>query len=88
MAQKIDALGTENVIKVVHAVGMLSTLVVLVQLAGSRGLPLLVTFVTGLAIVGRLIFVNRYTFLRPELQQLWHEAISVGGVSLVPQVIP
>lgn len=87
VAQYVDALGTDRVVRVLHGVGMVSTLIVLVQLAGTRGLPLFVTFVTGLAIVGRLVFVNRYAFLGPGIQQLWHEAMSVGGISLVPQVI-
>lgn len=87
VAQYMDALGTDTMVRVLHGVGMVSTLIVLVQLAGTRGLPLFVSFVTGLAIVGRLVFVNRYAFLGPGLQQLWHEAISVGGISLLPQVI-
>jgi len=87
VAQYLDALGTDRVVRFLHGVGMVSTLIVLVQLAGTRGLPLLVTFVTGLAIVGRLVFVNRYAFLDSGFQQLWYEATSVGGISLLPQVI-
>jgi hypothetical protein len=85
----VDALGTsDRVVMAMHGVGMVCTVIVLVQLAGgARGLPVFVTVVTGLAIVGRVLFVNRCSSLGPGLQQLWHEAMSIGGVSLVPQVI-
>lgn len=87
VAQYMDALGADRVVMAMHAVGMVSTMIVLVQLAGARGLPLFGTIVTGLAIVGRVLFVNRYSSFGPGFQQLWREAISIGGISLVPQVI-
>lgn len=85
----VDALGTsDRVVMAMHGVGMVCTVIVLVQLAGgARGLPGFVTVVTGLAIVGRVLFVNRCSSLGPGLQQLWHEAMSIGGVSLVPQAL-
>ncbi|KAG0618486.1 hypothetical protein M758_4G067800 [Ceratodon purpureus] len=87
VAQYMDALGADRVVMAMHVVGMASTVIVLVQLAGARGLPLFVTVVTGLAIVGRIIFVNRYSYFGPRFQQLWHEAMSIGGISLVPQAL-
>lgn len=86
VAQYMDALGTDRVVMAVHGVGMVSTVIVLLQIAGARVLPLFVTIVTGLAIVGRLVFVNRFSSLSPRFQQLWHEVMSIGGISLVPQV--
>ena len=87
LAQYMDVLGTDRLVMAVHGVGMVSTMIVLVQLAGARGLPLFIIIVTGLAIVSRVVFVNRYSLLSPRFQQLWHEAMSIGGISLVPQVI-
>lgn len=88
MTQSQEALGRDTVAMALNGVGVVSTLITLVQLAVTRGLPVLITGVTGLAVVSRLVFLNRCSTISPQFSKLWKEAMQIGGFSLMPQVIP
>ncbi|XP_024518452.1 maltose excess protein 1-like, chloroplastic [Selaginella moellendorffii] len=79
----------ENGAMIVQAVGVLSTYVVLAQLAIAGSMPSTVFLATSIAvIVGYVInFLNYKGYLRSELWKLWQDIISVGGVSVLSQVM-
>jgi len=77
----------ERVVKVLQGIGVVSTLIVLAQLVNAGGLPLFVIVVTGLAVSGQFVLKNFETFICPRVQQLWQDAMSIGGLAVLPQVI-
>ncbi|XP_024359391.1 maltose excess protein 1-like, chloroplastic isoform X2 [Physcomitrium patens] len=87
MTQSQEALGRDTVAMALNGVGVVSTLITLVQLAVTRGLPVLITGVTGLAVVSRLVFLNRCSTISPQFSKLWKEAMQIGGFSLMPQAM-
>lgn len=73
---------------VVQAVGVVSTLVVLSQLALAGSMPSLAFAVTASTVVVGLLlnFLSYQNMLSPALWQLWGDAVTVGGVTVLPQV--
>jgi len=67
-------------------VGMVMTLVVLMQQTLSRSTPQFMIAITAIAIVGTTIVLNLQKVLTAAIQQLWADAISNGGISILPQV--
>jgi hypothetical protein len=65
---------------------MMMTLVVLMQQTLSRSMPLFMIAVTAIAIVRTTIVLNLQKVLTTAIQQLWADAISIGGISILPQV--
>lgn len=74
---------------IVQAVGVLSTFVVLVQLAIAGAMPAPVFTATAVAVVVGLIlnFLNYHGLLSTGVWRTWQEIITVGGVSVLPQVM-
>ncbi|BBN17752.1 hypothetical protein MPTK1_7g16760 [Marchantia polymorpha subsp. ruderalis] len=74
---------------VVQAVGVVSTLIVLLQLAIAGAMPAVAFAVTGTAVVVGLIlnFLNYVNKLSPSVWRLWGEVVSIGGVTVLPQVM-
>eukprot|EP00246_Nothoceros_aenigmaticus_P007330 TRINITY_DN21049_c0_g1_i1.p1 TRINITY_DN21049_c0_g1~~TRINITY_DN21049_c0_g1_i1.p1 ORF type:complete len:297 (+),score=36.48 TRINITY_DN21049_c0_g1_i1:133-891(+) len=74
---------------VVQAVGVLSTSVVLMQLALAGAMPRAAFSVTATAVaIGlSLNFVNYKGLLSPNVWRIWEEAVTVGGLTVLPQVM-
>lgn len=73
---------------VVQAVGVVSTWVVLLQLTMAGAMPSLAFTVTATAVgLGLLFnFLNYNKLLNPHIWELWEDAITIGGLSVLPQV--
>ena len=73
---------------VVQAVGVVSTLVVLSQLALAGAMPVPAFAVTASAVaVGLLLnFLSYNNMLAPALWSLWGDVVTVGGLTVLPQV--
>lgn len=74
---------------IVQAVGVVSTLIVLMQLAIAGAMPLPAFAATATAVVLGFILnlLNYQELLRPSIWHLWEEAVTVGGVTVLPQVM-
>ncbi|KAL3683188.1 hypothetical protein R1sor_001210 [Riccia sorocarpa] len=74
---------------VVQAVGVVSTLAVLMQLAIAGAMPLPAFAVTASAVVIGLVvnFFNYINKLSPAVWRVWGEVVSIGGVTVLPQVM-
>lgn len=74
---------------VVQAVGVVSTWVVLLQLTMAGAMPLLVFTITATAVgLGLLLnMLNYKNLLSPHIWEIWEDVITVGGVSVLPQVM-
>ncbi|CAM6100960.1 unnamed protein product [Calypogeia fissa] len=74
---------------VVQAVGVVSTLVVLSQLAIAGAMPTAAFTVTASAVgVGLVLnFLNYNNKVSPEIWRVWGEAVTIGGVTVLPQVM-
>lgn len=73
---------------IVQAVGVASTLIVLMQLAIAGAMPLPAFGATATAVVVGYILnlLNYQGLLRPSIWQVWEEAVTIGGVTVLPQV--
>lgn len=73
---------------IVQAVGVLSTLIVLLQLAIAGTMPVPVFTATAVAVVVGFVvnILNFNGLLSAGIYRAWKEAITVGGVSVLPQV--
>lgn len=73
---------------IVQAVGVMSTLIVLMQLAIAGAMPLPAFAATSTAVVLGFILnlLNYQELLRPSIWRLWEEAVTIGGVTVLPQV--
>lgn len=73
---------------VVQAVGVVATLIVLMQLAIAGAMPLPAFAVTSTAVVVGLILnlLNYQELLSPTIWHFWEETVSFGGVTVLPQV--
>lgn len=74
---------------VVQAVGVISTFIVLVQLAIAGSMPAPVFTATAVAVVVGFVvnFLNYNGLLSASIYRVWQEIISIGGVSVLPQVM-
>nr|PNR29361.1 hypothetical protein PHYPA_028054 [Physcomitrium patens] len=74
---------------IVQGVGVGSTLIVLMQLAIAGAMPLPAFGVTTLAVVlGYILNILNYQkIVRPSIWQVWEEAVTIGGVTVLPQVM-
>lgn len=74
---------------IVQAVGVASTLIVLMQLAIAGAMPLPAFGATATAVVVGYILnlLNYQGLLRPSIWQVWEEAVTIGGVTVLPQVM-
>lgn len=73
---------------IVQGVGVGSTLIVLMQLAIAGAMPLPAFGVTTLAVVlGYILNILNYQkIVIPSIWQVWEEAVTIGGVTVLPQV--
>lgn len=73
---------------VVQAVGVVSTGVVLSQLALGGAMPVPIYMATAsVVVVGLLLnWLSYFNKLSPVLWQLWGDAVTVGGLTVLPQV--
>jgi hypothetical protein len=73
---------------IVQAVGVVSTLIVLMQLAIAGAMPLPAFAATATAVVLGFILnlLNYQELLRPSIWHVWEEAVTIGGVTVLPQV--
>lgn len=74
---------------VVQTLGVISTYIVLSQLAMAEAMPLSY-FVVISAVIGSglvLNFVNYFGFLNASIWRLWEDFITIGGLSVLPQVL-
>uniref|UniRef100_A0A7N0U9G9 Uncharacterized protein n=1 Tax=Kalanchoe fedtschenkoi TaxID=63787 RepID=A0A7N0U9G9_KALFE len=74
---------------VVQTLGVISTYIVLSQLAMAEAMPLsyfvVISSVVGSGLV--LNFLNYFGFLNAGIWRLWEDFITVGGLSVLPQVM-
>ncbi|KAG9452900.1 hypothetical protein H6P81_005804 [Aristolochia fimbriata] len=73
----------------VQTLGVISIYVVLVQLAMAEAMPLPHFIVTSVAVASGLIlnFLNYFNWLNTGIWSFWEDVITVGGVSVLPQVM-
>ncbi|KAL2612141.1 hypothetical protein R1flu_023833 [Riccia fluitans] len=74
---------------VVQAVGVVSTLIVLMQLAIAGAMPLpAITLTASAVVVGLIInFLNYVNKLSPAVWRIWGEVVSIAGLTVLPQVM-
>lgn len=74
---------------IVQSVGVVSTLIVLMQLAIAGAMPLPAFTATSTAVVLGFVLnlLNYQELLRPSIWHLWEEAVTIGGVTVLPQVM-
>lgn len=75
---------------IVQAVCVITTLVVLSQLAIVGAMPGVAFTVTASVVLVGLVLnlLNYNNKLNPELWRVWGEAVTIGGVTVLPQVRP
>ncbi|CAM6027175.1 unnamed protein product [Sphagnum balticum] len=84
-AKNVQEFYRQSVPVLAQDVGMVMTLVVLMQQTLCRSMPLFMIAVTAIAIVRTTIVLNLQKVLTTGIQQLWADAISIGGTSILPQ---
>jgi hypothetical protein len=74
---------------IVQAVGVVSTGVVLSQLAIGEAMPFPIYVATAsVVVIGLLLnWLSYFNKLSPSLWQLWGDAVTVGGLTVLPQVM-
>ncbi|XP_010063563.2 maltose excess protein 1-like, chloroplastic isoform X1 [Eucalyptus grandis] len=74
---------------VVQTLGVVSIYVVVFQLAIGRAMPLPIFLVTSLVVATGLLlnFSNYFHLLPPSLWSIWEDFITIGGLSVLPQVM-
>lgn len=74
---------------VVQTLGVVSTYVVLVQLALAETMPLPYFLATSVVVMSGLVlnFLNYFGLLNDGLWRFWEDFITIGGLSVLPQVI-
>lgn len=73
----------------VQTLGVLSTYVVIVQLAMAEAMPLPHFITTSVVVASGLVlnFLNYFNLLHPWMWQFWEDFITIGGLSVLPQVL-
>ncbi|KAI3432191.1 uncharacterized protein J3R85_007600 [Psidium guajava] len=74
---------------VVQTLGVVSTYVVVSQLAIGRAMPVPIFLVTSLVVAAGLLlnFSKYFRLLPPSLWSFWEDFIAIGGLSVLPQVM-
>ena len=74
---------------VVQTLGVVSTFVVLAQLALAEAMPLPYFLVTSVVVVSGLFlnFMNYFGLLNAGIFRIWEDFITIGGLSVLPQVM-
>ena len=74
---------------VVQTLGVVSTYVVLVQLALAETMPLPYFLATSVVVISGLVlnFLNYFGILNAGIWRFWEDFITIGGLSVLPQVI-
>lgn len=73
---------------VVQTLGVISTYVVMLQLAIGEAMPLPHFVATSVVVVSGLIlnFLKYFEWLHPEIWRFWEDFVTVAGLSVLPQV--
>ncbi|XP_027909260.1 maltose excess protein 1, chloroplastic-like isoform X1 [Vigna unguiculata] len=73
----------------VQTLGVVSTYVVLVQLALAETMPLPYFLATSVVVISGLVlnFLNYFGLLNAELWRFWEDFITIGGLSVLPQIM-
>lgn len=73
---------------IVQAVGVVATLIVLMQLALAGAMPVAAFSVTATAVVVGFVLnlLNYYELLSATIWRFWEEAVVLGGLTVLPQV--
>ncbi|XP_058729522.1 maltose excess protein 1-like, chloroplastic [Vicia villosa] len=73
----------------VQTLGVLSTYVVILQLALAQSMPFPYFFATSLVVVFGLFlnFINYYGLLNAQIWRFWEDFITIGGLSVLPQIM-
>lgn len=79
----------ENGAIIVQAVGVISTFVVLLQLSMAGSMPSTALVATATAVGLGLVFnfLNYKNLLSVDVWTIWEDAITIGGISVLPQVM-
>ena len=79
----------EKEVIVVQTLGVVSQYVVFLQLAMAEAMPLPYFVITLVVVAARLIlnFTNYFNLLNAGIWRIWEDFITVGGLSVLPQVI-
>lgn len=74
---------------VVQTLGVISTYVVLAQLSMAEAMHLSYFVVTSIVVATGLVlnFMNYFSLLNAGIWRLWEDFITVGGLSVLPQVL-
>ncbi|XP_047153990.1 maltose excess protein 1-like, chloroplastic [Vigna umbellata] len=74
---------------VVQTLGVVSTYVVLVQLALAEAMPLPYFLATSVVVMSGLVlnFLNYFGLLNDGLWRFWEDFITIGGLSVLPQIM-
>ncbi|KAE8711593.1 Maltose excess protein 1 [Hibiscus syriacus] len=74
---------------VVQALGVVSTYVVIAQLAMAEAMPIPYFVATSVVVGSGLVlnFLNYYDMLNTTIWQFWEDFITVGGLSVLPQIM-
>ncbi|XP_061353605.1 maltose excess protein 1, chloroplastic-like isoform X2 [Gastrolobium bilobum] len=74
---------------VVQTLGVVSTYVVIVQLALAEAMPLSYFLATSVVVVSGLVlnFLNYFGLLNAGIWRFWEDFITVGGLSVLPQIM-
>ncbi|CAK8542295.1 unnamed protein product [Lathyrus sativus] len=73
----------------VQALGVLSTYVVILQLALAQSMPFTYFLATSLVVVSGLFlnFMNYFGLLNAPIWRFWEDFITIGGLSVLPQIM-
>lgn len=79
----------EKEVIVVQTLGVVSQYVVFLQLAMAEAMPLPYFLITSVVVAAGLIlnFTNYFNLLNAGIWRIWEDFITVGGLSVLPQVI-
>lgn len=79
----------EKEVIVVQTLGVLSQYVVFAQLAMAEAMPLPHFVITSVVVTAGLVlnFMNYFNLLNAGIWRFWEDFITVGGLSVLPQVI-
>ncbi|XP_004307834.1 PREDICTED: maltose excess protein 1, chloroplastic-like [Fragaria vesca subsp. vesca] len=74
---------------VVQTLGVVSLYIVFAQLSLAEAMPLPYFVITSIVVATGLIlnFLNYFNFLNPGVWRLWEDFITVGGLSMLPQIM-